>query len=652
MPDTDVYCGGLVPPPGHQGPTLLLDAGAKDGAPAKVTLAIDHITRRMAQDLPDRLIDLLEIAAYVYCADQFSKRDTPQMHAMGAAWRRRFRFHIPVRDSAVWSRQEVAESLADCLGFLSEDQFDFAFTASDRSNGLEPYLQFQGEGAPAGFDPDRIVLFSGGLDSFAGAAEALLHKSERIALISHQSSKFVRSKQTELIDALRRRLPSGRIFDVSVGVSRGALEAKEYTQRSRSFLFATLGFVLGRLFRKNEVTFFENGIVSLNLPISEHVLGARATRTTHPQVLAGLNRLFSLLADEPIRVVNPYFWQTKAEVVKRIEEVGCGDLIEKTFSCARIREATRLSRHCGLCSQCIDRRFGILAAGLRGREPADLYAVDLFTGARTPGPDVTLAESYVLTAAKFAKASETTFLERYGQVFRALPFLDGLQPTNAARLHQLHVRHGRAVTSVVDEQLASHASLEHILGLPPTCLIALIQAPTISMPAFTDAADESPSVSEQARLLPPALQRPIRLGVDQVNGRILFAGGPVLTGKSFTLIEALLVQFLEDQAANLWPADYRHRSADKLAAALGVEEQGLRQLISRVRSRLRAEFRDHCGGSIADDDVVQNTRWKGYRLNPYLVIQPVALIEAPAPSVAAECHSSPARMSQLDPGAG
>ena len=35
----------------------------------------------------------------------------------------------------------------------------------------------------------------------------------------------------------------------------------------------------------NRVHFYENGIISLNLPVCAQVVGGRATRTTHPRVM-------------------------------------------------------------------------------------------------------------------------------------------------------------------------------------------------------------------------------------------------------------------------------------------------------------------------------------------------------------------------------
>ena len=43
---------------------------------------------------------------------------------------------------------------------------------------------------------------------------------------------------------------------------------------------------------------------------------------------------------------------------------------------------TKLHPHCGQCSQCIDRRFAILAAGQDEDDPEDAYKVDLLLDGR------------------------------------------------------------------------------------------------------------------------------------------------------------------------------------------------------------------------------------------------------------------------------
>src|SRR5208283_2341300 len=102
MRERMVVCGGLQAPRGSLTDTLKLDVNALAGSPHKVNLRLGDLSRPMADNIPDVLTDMLEIAAYVYCADQFTKRGTEVMTNMGADWRRKFRFRIPVRCPEVW----------------------------------------------------------------------------------------------------------------------------------------------------------------------------------------------------------------------------------------------------------------------------------------------------------------------------------------------------------------------------------------------------------------------------------------------------------------------------------------------------------------------------------------------------------------------
>jgi hypothetical protein len=86
--------GGLQAPRGSPTDTLKLDVNAPAGSSRKVNLHLGDLSRPMADNIPDVLTDMLEIAAYVYCADQFTKRGTELMTNMGTDWRRKFRFRI------------------------------------------------------------------------------------------------------------------------------------------------------------------------------------------------------------------------------------------------------------------------------------------------------------------------------------------------------------------------------------------------------------------------------------------------------------------------------------------------------------------------------------------------------------------------------
>jgi 7-cyano-7-deazaguanine synthase in queuosine biosynthesis len=629
MADRHVFCGAVS---GRRGrpDDLRIDVNAPKGSPSRVNLAIEDLSGPLADNLPNALADLLEIAAYVYCADQFTSRGTTQMTDMGARWRRNFHFKVPVRELEIWKTPAIQDSLNDMLGFLSDDEFTFDFVQGSNSVPLQSYFNFSDPEAQV-ISPDEVILFSGGLDSLAGAVDSLLARQNRVALVSHRPSKMIASKQTSLVAALRERTGRNALFHVPVSINKGKEEATEFTQRTRSFLFATLGLIVARMFDRDELSFYENGIVSLNLPVAEHVIGARATRTTHPRFLADCSRLFSLLLGRNFTVKNPYLWKTKADIVRVLADNKCQNLIADSFSCARVREATKENRHCGVCSQCVDRRFGILAAGLEAYEGADKYVVDLFTGAHRHGDSLTMVESYVVRARKLATMSEQAFAATYGQSFRALPYLSGSPDQNLKNIWELHRRHGHEVVSVIDTELGKHATLARTLSLPATSLLAMIVSPITQQPGYADPIETEPTAPVQAASDThdyPRLQ--VALAIDTAGCTIAFQEGIEFRGAIFELISVLAKQFEEDLAADTVKTEYRFVKASVLAGKLRIEQPSLRQRISRARKDLEKAFVQKLGYPLDTNDIIQNQGWSGYRLNPYLLIVQPAQLKGPS----------------------
>jgi uncharacterized protein YciU (UPF0263 family) len=176
MPERFVFCGGVKAGRNRPG-ALHIDVHAPVGSPNRVNLELGDLSKRLADNIPDVLTDLLEVAAYLYCADQFTTRGTNQMTDMGAEWRRQFRFKIPVRRPEVWTKPEVYAALVETLGFLSEDEFEFEFVKASSSLPLQSYLPLNDPSAQA-ISPQEIVLFSGGLDSLSGAVDAMIGQNK------------------------------------------------------------------------------------------------------------------------------------------------------------------------------------------------------------------------------------------------------------------------------------------------------------------------------------------------------------------------------------------------------------------------------------------------------------------------------------------
>ncbi|MEO1512093.1 MAG: 7-cyano-7-deazaguanine synthase, partial [Planctomycetota bacterium] len=337
------------------------------------TLRLEKFAERLILHLCDRALDLIDIAAVVYTADAAVQRGTEIDRGLGAQWRRHFAVTIPVREPDFWSDPETIAALKALLALLSDDTVDFAFTAAAQPRLKQASLEVPGQQS---FAADEALLFSGGLDSLAGALEETISRGNRVLLVSHHSSTKLQNAQTELVRGLAERVGSHMIRHIPLSLQVGEGHSRESTHRTRSFFFAAVCAGLVVLWGLDRVRFYENGIVSMNLPISGQVVSTRATRSTHPQVLTLMTRLFSRVFGRPIRVDNPLFWKTKTEVVAQIRDLGAADLIRQSRSCGAARELTKMHSHCGVCSQCIDRRFAMLAAGVAEHDPASSYEVD------------------------------------------------------------------------------------------------------------------------------------------------------------------------------------------------------------------------------------------------------------------------------------
>ena len=69
MPETLVLCGGVRRAGVESELQLTLEGQSRN-----ITLKLEDISKRLVRNVPDLLIDLIEIATYVYCADQETSR--------------------------------------------------------------------------------------------------------------------------------------------------------------------------------------------------------------------------------------------------------------------------------------------------------------------------------------------------------------------------------------------------------------------------------------------------------------------------------------------------------------------------------------------------------------------------------------------------
>jgi len=334
------------------------------GRNPNVHIRFENVAKVFRQNLSPRLIDFLEIASYVYSADCASPRGKKWTDDDSTEpWSRDFSFVIPVREPEFWAGAEIQCLIEKILNFLSNDKYSFNFVPLERDRPEQAYFNFCDLKDWPFYAPDRVIMFSGGLDSLAGAVEAAA-AGTKLVLVSHRSVSTLDARQNLLFKELRKLYPD-QLIRVPVWVNKAETLGREPTQRTRSFLFSALGTLVAQSIRANGVRFFENGVVSLNLPIGQEALQSRASRTTHPLALHLLSTLCSAIVETNFAVDNPFFFKTKTEVVASLEPNQAAPLIGLTCSCSHSMFQTKNQRHCGRCSQCIDRRFATVAAQMQ-----------------------------------------------------------------------------------------------------------------------------------------------------------------------------------------------------------------------------------------------------------------------------------------------
>jgi 7-cyano-7-deazaguanine synthase in queuosine biosynthesis len=364
--------------------TFRLRTDSTQAAPAAPTVLLDWFRNGYGSTIqsgggltaglavPDPAQDLLNLAGAVYCADRVTPRP--------AGWSRDLVIEFPVTDETPWN--EVDESLAQALSFLSGDTWQLTPLATSVQQG-----SFGGVGEPA--DPvDAVCLFSGGLDSFAGAVD-LLAEGRRVCLVGHYEGGQAPKTQDHLFRRLVQRYGEDRVVlrqlflrpaPLSGDQLRPLPDLKESSTRSRSLLFLAAGLAVAAGYGPEVPLYIpENGFIGINVPLTAARFGSFSTRTTHPYFMATLEACLTGLGITN-RIVNPFRLMTKGEIVATSRDPDTmRALARATLSCAHpeaARYAEREQGNCGYCFPCLIRRGSLFRVGLD--EPGD-YAFDVLS---------------------------------------------------------------------------------------------------------------------------------------------------------------------------------------------------------------------------------------------------------------------------------
>jgi len=317
-------------------------------------------------------IDLLNLAITVFTSDKCASRNQAFDR-----WTRGFQIYQPVSDLAVWNR--ARQKLETMLGFLTGDHWEIEFREVKNRPPIsrkQPQLNL----SQLARHPSAVALLSGGLDSFSGAIELLESVPGEVAFVSHYNRGGPTKTVQDGVYALLNRIYPERVCPLHFFIQppEKITGGAERSLRSRSFLFLALGVAASNSNTNNPPLYiFENGLLSLNVPLMHNRSGSLSTRTTHPHFM----KLFQGVLDEvgiSVHLETPFRFMTKGEILlssKNMEVLKEG--IPVTHSCSQPTYLQYMGlgqrNHCGHCLPCIVRGAATARAGL-----ADVtYAMDI-----------------------------------------------------------------------------------------------------------------------------------------------------------------------------------------------------------------------------------------------------------------------------------
>ena len=304
-------------------------------------------------------IDLFYISLMVFYADRKVLRSVRP-----DAWTRYITVYMPVLSLDKWNANKQLLELM--LDFLTGDHWHFNF----RERTLNKYETLRKEviqKSKKKLSATEFCMLSGGLDSFIGATNLLASGHKPIFVGNYNGGKGVSVYQKKVIDLLCTHFDydKDRFYQFYAAPKSG----KEDSTRSRSLMFFAHAILLASGM-SNSVTLYvpENGVISLNIPLTVHRLGSLSTRTTHPRFMGMLRQLLANMG-LPIAIVNPYQFKTKGEMLNEcLDAQFLKNNVKWTMSCSH-PDLGRYSgdsepSHCGCCLPCTIRRAAIKIAGI------------------------------------------------------------------------------------------------------------------------------------------------------------------------------------------------------------------------------------------------------------------------------------------------
>ena len=310
-----------------------------------------------------RAWDLLSLALSVIYADTVIQRaESPD------GWTRQIALKVAVSNPDFWNAHN--DLIEDQLKFLTTDIWQLEFTGL----GLLPNPPTD----PMFPDEDCVALLSGGLDSLIGTVD-LFADGKKPYVVSQVSAG---DKRTQSYFASKI---GGGLSHLQLNHNVTCPSDNDRSQRARSIIFLAYGVLVATALQHYkddqnvDLYMCENGLISINPPLTPTRLGSLSTRTTHPILIRMFQELLGV-AELRVTVKNPYRFKTKGEMLRDCrDQAFLSKYAAETTSCGRY--GRNGWKHCGRCLAVSDKAGRIPR---RGQPRQDSLRLRRFVKERPP----------------------------------------------------------------------------------------------------------------------------------------------------------------------------------------------------------------------------------------------------------------------------
>ena len=157
-------------------------------------------------------------------------------------------------------------------------------------------------------------------------------------------------------------------------------------------------------------------------------------------------------------ITAPYYLKTKEDIVGIFKDVKRLDLLRSAVSCSSTRTKSSMIAHCGCCSQCIDRRLAIFAAGLADWDCE--YANDFLIRIRDKETTQRLYQQMRFASANSFQTENDLFLNYGSETQEAIEYWPCDNPEDSLKeIHELLMRYSDSAMRAVKQMQLKYEDL-------------------------------------------------------------------------------------------------------------------------------------------------------------------------------------------------